>query len=268
MADFVRIEDPTPDVADGVDGADNVVILRLERPKVNALNAQVSHELLEAVTDIEGRDDVRGVVVWGGPRIFAAGADIGEFPVGDPEREVDVDDLNNALVKLEGLPQITVSAVNGVALGGGCELSLATDFRVCGESAKFGLPEILLGILPGGGGTQRMTQTIGMTRAKDLIYTGRTVDASEALDIGLVSEVYPDDDVLARAVRFAARFATGPASLAYAKRAIQQGSALSIEEGLEVEGREFKKVFHTEDAASGIASFLEHGPGKATFTGR
>jgi enoyl-CoA hydratase len=268
MAEFIRIETPSPDIVEGIDGADKVAIIRLERPKVNALNTQLCQELLDAATEIAGRSDIRGVVLWGGPKIFAAGADIADFPIGEPDREVDVDTLNNALVAIESLPQISVSAVNGVALGGGCELTLTTDFRVCGQSAAFGLPEILLGIFPGGGGTKRLTQLVGMTRAKDLIYTGRNVDAAEAEAIGLVSAVHPDDEVLAQAVAFVARFANGPAGLAYAKRAIQDGYNLSIDEALEIEAREFKAVFHTEDAATGIRSFLDHGPGKATFNGK
>lgn len=261
MGEFVNIE--TTEHA-------NVAVIRLDRPKVNALNAQVGREMLEAATELEGRDDIRAVVVWGGPKFFAAGADIGEFPVNDGHRDPSpmVDALNDANFKLENLPQITISAVNGFALGGGCELSMATDFRVCGEGAKFGQPEILLGIIPGAGGTQRLTRLVGITLAKELGYTGRMVDAAEALDIGLVSAVHPDDDVLPKAIELAAQYANGPAAMSNVKRSIMDGLHTTIEEAIAIEKREFVAAFQTDDAVIGIQSFLEHGPGKAEFTGK
>lgn len=261
MAEFVRI-DESPN--------DKVAILRLERPKVNALNGQVSRELLEAATELDGRDDIRGVVLWGGPKIFAAGADIGAFPVNEGHRDPtpDVDILNEAIFKIENLSQITVAAVNGVALGGGCELSMSTDFRICGESAAFGQPEILLGIIPGGGGTQRLTRLVGVTKSKEISYTGRMVPAAEALDIGLVSAVHPDEEVLDQAVAMAAGYADGPAALANVKKAIMDGLHLPLDEAVAVERREFVNAFQTDDAVIGIQSFLENGPGKASFTGK
>ncbi len=261
MAEFVRIEEsPT----------DGVVILRLERPKVNALNQQVSQELLDAATELEDRADVRGVVVWGGPRIFAAGADIGSFPIEDGHRDPTgwTDVLNEALFKIENLPHITVSAVNGVALGGGCELSMTTDFRVCGQSAAFGQPEILLGIIPGGGGTQRLTRLVGITKAKDICYSGRMVPADEALAIGLVSAIHPDDEVLDRAVELIGAYAAGPAALVNVKRSIMDGLHVPLDEAVAIERREFIASFQTDDAVIGITSFLQDGPGKASFTGR
>lgn len=261
MAEFVRIE---PSSTDGV------AIVRLERPKVNALNQQVSEELLEVATELEGREDIGGVVLWGGPKIFAAGADIGAFPIGDGYRDPTpmVDVLNEALFKIENLSQITVSAVNGVALGGGCELSMTTDFRVCGTSAAFGQPEILLGIIPGGGGTQRLTRLVGVTKSKDISYSGRMVSAEEALDIGLVSAVHPDEEVLDKAVEMVAAYANGPAALSNVKRSIMDGLHVSLQEAVAIERREFVAAFQTDDAVTGIKSFLEHGPGKATFTGK
>ena len=261
MSEFVRIDDSSNE---------KVAILRLERPKVNALNPQVGQELLAAATELADRDDLRGVVVWGGPRIFAAGADIGDFPVNDGHRDPSsmTVDLNRALFAIENLPQITVSAVNGFALGGGCELAMATDFRVCGTSAVFGQPEILLGIIPGGGGTQRLPRLVGVTRAKELIYSGRNVKADEALEIGLVSAVHPDDEVLDRAVELVGAYADGPAALRQAKRSIMDGLHVSLDEAVAVEAREFVAAFQTEDAVTGITSFLEHGPGKASFSGK
>jgi enoyl-CoA hydratase len=248
---------------------DGVGVLRLERPKVNALNTQVGAELLEMATEVAGRDDLRALVLWGGPQIFAAGADIAEFPVGEGHRDpsANVDGLNQALFAIERLPQITVSAVNGVALGGGCELSMATDFRICGQRARFGQPEILLGIIPGAGGTQRLTRLVGVTKAKDIIYSGRMVSAEEALAIGLVSAVHPDDEVLDRAIDLVTPYASGPAALVHAKRAILDGLHLPLDEAVAVEKREFVASFQTDDAVTGIHSFLENGPGKADFTG-
>ena len=260
MAEFVSIQDS---------GTEGVAIIRLDRPKVNALNKQVGEELLEAATELASRDDVRGVVLTGGDRIFAAGADIGEFPIeGDVRDPSDgVDPLNNAIFAIENLPQITVAAVNGFALGGGCELSMSTDFRICGESAKFGQPEILLGIIPGAGGTQRLTRLVGVTKSKELNYSGRMVDAAEALEIGLVSAVHPDDQVLSAAIEMVAAYANGPAALRNCKKAIMDGLHVSLEEAIAIEKREFVAVFQTDDAVTGITSFLENGPGKAEFSG-
>lgn len=261
MGEFVKLE------ASRVEG---IAIIRLDRPKVNALNTQLGRELLEAATEVEGRSDIRAVVVWGGPRFFAAGADISEFPTNDGHRDPSgmVDVLNAANFKLENLPQITCSAVNGFALGGGCELSMSTDFRVCGQSAQFGQPEILLGLIPGAGGTQRLTRLVGVTKAKEINYSGRMVSADEALEIGLVSSVHPDDAVLDAAIDLLTPYATGPAALANAKRAIMDGLHLPLEEAIAVEKREFVASFQTDDAVTGITSFLENGPGKATFAGQ
>ncbi len=260
MGEFVNVEPSSHD---------KVAIIRLDRPKVNALNKQVGAELLEAANEIESRPEIRGVVIWGGPRIFAAGADIAEFPTtGDRDPSANVDGLVAALSKIENLSAISVSAVNGFALGGGCELSMAADFRICGESAKFGQPEILLGIIPGAGGTQRLTRLVGVTKSKELNYSGRMVDAAEALAIGLVSSVHPDEEVLDAAVALAGSYADGPAAIANCKKAIMDGLHVSIEEGMAIEKREFVASFQTDDAVVGINSFLENGPGKAQFTGK
>ncbi len=261
MGEFIRIEESSVEA---------VAILRLDRPKVNALNKQLCQEIIDAADELEARDDVRAVVLWGGPRIFAAGADIAAFPTGEGHRDPSdmVDVLNEGLNRIESLPYITVSAVNGVALGGGCELSMTTDFRICGQSSLFGQPEILLGIIPGGGGTQRMPRLIGLTRAKEICYSGRNVAADEALQIGLVSAIHPDDEVLDQAVAMAARFASGPAALTNIKRAIQDGYNMDMPDAMAVEKREFVGSFQTDDAVTGITSFLENGPGKAGFSGR
>ena len=166
------------------------------------------------------------------------------------------------------IPKPVVAAVTGYALGGGLELALCADFRVCGESAKFGQPEILLGIIPGAGGTQRLPRLIGPARAKDLVYTGRFVDAGEALRIGLVDQVVPDSDVYDAAIRLAAQFRAGPAqALRAAKQAIDTGLGLDLDAGLEVERLHFSALFGTEDQKRGMRSFVENGPGKARFVG-
>jgi enoyl-CoA hydratase len=263
MGEFVNLE---------ATERDGVGVIRINRPKVNAISGQLSLELLDVANELTSRPDIRAVVMWGGPRFFAAGADIGEFPSDGPAEERDptgmTNPLNDALLTLEGLDQITISAVNGFALGGGCELSMSTDFRVCGESAVFGQPEILLGIIPGAGGTQRLTRLVGVTKSKELNYTGRQVKADEALEIGLVSAVHPDDEVFDRALDMAEMYAKGPAALKNAKRSIMGGLNVDIPEAIEVEKEQFKESFKTDDAVIGIKSFLEQGPGKAEFTHR
>ncbi len=261
MGEFVNLEETD---------RDGVGVIRIDRPKVNAISGQLSVELLAVANDLKGRADLRAVVMWGGPRFFAAGADIGEFPSDGPPEERDptgmTNPLNEALLTIEGLDQITISAVNGFALGGGCEVSMSTDFRVCGEGAIFGQPEILLGIIAGAGGTQRLTRLVGVTKSKELNYTGRQVKAEEALAIGLVSAVYPDSEVFDRALDMAEMYAKGPAALKNVKRSIMGGLNVDIPEAIEVEKREFIDSFKTDDAVIGIKSFLEHGPGKADFT--
>jgi enoyl-CoA hydratase len=208
------------------------------------------------------------VVITGGDRVFAAGADIDEF--GGPDEARAIGDLFlRALTAVADIPRATIAAVSGVALGGGCELALACDFRVASDRAHFGQPEILLGLIPGGGGTQRLPRLIGPARAKDLIFTGRQVGADEALAIGLVDEVVAAEQVMARAVERAAALAAGPVvAQGLAKRAIDRGLDITLNGGLDLEQQLFVQAFETEDARTGIESFRTAGPGKATFTGR
>jgi enoyl-CoA hydratase len=259
MGELVRLED---------DSATGVATIRLDRPPMNAISNQVTSELEEIVAELTMRDDLGAVVVWGGPKIFAAGADIKEFPElkDKPEAVAYSRRLQGALLGLENLPQITIAAVNGFALGGGCELSMATDFRVAGERAVFGQPEVLLGILPGAGGTQRLSRLVGITRAKQINYTGRQVTAEEALDIGLVSEVHADDECYTKALEMAETYARGPKALRHIKHAMMKGLAMPLDEAMEVEADAFGDCFETEDRITGIQSFIENGPGKATFS--
>jgi enoyl-CoA hydratase/carnithine racemase len=168
-----------------------------------------------------------------------------------------------------GIPKPVIAAITGYALGGGYELALCADFRVLGASAKIGQPEILLGIIPGAGGTQRLTRLVGPAKAKDLVFTGRHVGADEALELGLADAVVPDDEVYSTAVAMARKFAAGPPlALAAAKRAIDEGLDGSLDAGLDLETRLFTELFGSEDQQTGMQSFLENGPGKAQFSGR
>jgi enoyl-CoA hydratase len=245
---------------------DGVALVRLDRPKANALSRAVLEQIGAVAAELR-QDPPGAVVLWGGRRIFAAGADIAELE-GTGAAAVGAS-FASALAALAGLPRATIAAINGYALGGGLELALACDFRVCAEDSRLGLPEVLLGIVPGGGGTQRLPRLIGSSRAKELIYTGRQVPSDEALAIGLVNRVVAPDDVLAAALEWAAQLARGPV-LAHglAKWAIDTGLEGTLADGLVTEQEAFAAVARTEDAARGIESFSTQGPGKATFIGR
>ena len=246
---------------------DGVALVQLDRPKMNALSTELLAELAEVARQLT-IDPPGAVVVWGGERIFAAGAEISEFGGPDEAREIG-GRFREALDRLAAIPRATVAAVNGYALGGGCELALACDFRIVADDAKLGQPEILLGIIPGGGGTQRLARLVGPSRAKDMILTGRQVGAEEALAWGLADKVVPKADLITTALEFAASLARGPVlAQAACKRAIDEGLDGSLEDGLSLEQELFADVFSTEDATTGVKSFLEQGPGKATFSGR
>jgi enoyl-CoA hydratase/carnithine racemase len=258
MGEFVRLE-----VADGIG------TIRLDRPKVNALNDQVTAEVAEAAR-AAAADEVRAVIIYGGERVFAGGADIGVMAeAGYAEMALRSKRLQGAMDLIAGLGKPVVAAITGYALGGGLELALAADFRVAGESARLGQPEILLGIIPGAGGTQRLPRLVGPAKAKDLVFTGRMVKAAEALEIGLVDRVVPDESVYAAALEMVRRYAAGPAlALRAAKQAIDYGLGVDLATGLEIERVQFAALFGTEDQRAGMRSFLENGPGQATFTGR
>lgn len=246
---------------------DGVALVRLQNGKVNSLSSAVLREL-RTIADALTVDPPGAVVIAGNDRIFAAGADISEF-AGPKEAGVIGGLFLEALNAVAAIPRVVIAAVAGPALGGGCELALACDLRIGSTNAKFGQPEILLGIIPGGGGTQRLARLIGPSRAKDLILSGRQVRAEEALRIGLVDEVVDAAEVETRALELARQFAAGPVlAHAIAKRIIDAGLEGSLSDGLELEQAGFVEVFGTEDARIGVSSFLESGPGKAQFTGR
>jgi enoyl-CoA hydratase len=246
--------------------ADGVAVVRLDNGKVNALSTELLRQLQSAARALH--DDPPGaVVVTGSARMFAAGADISEFG-GPAEARTVGGAFVDALDELATIPRATIAAVNGFALGGGCELALACDLRVAAASARFGQPEILLGIIPGGGGTQRLSRLVGPARAKDLIFSGRQVAADEALRIGLVDRV-AEGDALDEALAWAAELARGAVvAQGLAKRAIDRGLDITLDGGIDLEQQLFAEVFGTDDARIGVASFQEQGPGKATFTGR
>ena len=260
MGELVQVET-------GGESPAGVATIRLTRPPMNAINTQLQEELRDAARAIGADVSIRAVVLYGGEKVFAAGADVKEF-AGQSHADMmrDASRLSSAFDAIARIPKPVIAAVTGYALGGGCELALTADFRVSADNTKWGQPEILLGIIPGAGGTQRLPRLIGPAKAKDLIYTGRFVDAAEALEIGLVDVVVPAAEVYPTALAMAAKFATGPAlALAAAKAAIDEGLDGSLESGLRRESHLFASLFATEDRTIGMTSFIENGAGKAVF---
>jgi enoyl-CoA hydratase len=247
--------------------ADGVAVITLDHPKVNALSSQLLVQL-RGVAESLHRDAPGAVVVTGGDRIFAAGAEITEF--GGPVEAAHIGgQFVEALDAVAAIPCMVIAAVSGYALGGGCELALACDVRFASTRAKFGQPEVLLGIIPGGGGTQRLARLIGPSKAKDMILTGRQVGAEEALAIGLVDRLVDPGELLDVALRYATELAAGAVlAQALAKQAIDRGLETDLGTGMQIEQDAFVEVFRTEDSQIGTKSFLENGPGKANFTGR
>ncbi|MBA3551425.1 MAG: enoyl-CoA hydratase/isomerase family protein [Actinobacteria bacterium] len=259
MGQLVRLE-----VEDGVG------TIRLDRPPMNAIDEDLTRELGEVALEASSREDVRAVVLWGGEKVFAAGADVKMMaPMSPWEVKPMITRLQDVFSIVEAIPKVTIAAVTGYALGGGCELAMCADFRYAAEDSRFGQPEILLGIIPGAGGTQRLPRLVGPARAKDMIYTGRFVSAEEAMQMGLVDRVLATDEVYAQAVEAARRFAGGPtAALRAAKIAVDSGARGDVRSGLVLEREVFADLFSTDDQKEGMRSFLERGPGKATFSGR
>ena len=259
MGEFARLE-----VEDGVG------TIRIDRPKMNALDVQTQEEIRAAAAEATDRDDVKAVVVYGGERVFAAGADIKEMAaMSHTDMIKRSGGLQSAFTAVARIPKPVVAAVTGYALGGGCELALCADLRIAADDATLGQPEILLGIIPGAGGTQRLPRLVGPSRAKEMVYSGRFYGAAECQAMGLVDEVHPAAEVYQRACAAAAGYARGPGlALRAAKQVIDAGLEVGLDAGLLLERQAFASLFATEDAAEGMASFVANGPGKATFRNR
>jgi enoyl-CoA hydratase/carnithine racemase len=257
VADFVRVE-----IREGIG------TILLDRPPMNALNTQVQEELRAAAHAATADDGVRAVVVYGSAKVFAAGADIKEMAdMSYVDMAARATELSAAFDAIARIPKPVVAAVTGYALGGGCELALACDWRVLAEDAKLGQPEIRLGVIPGAGGTQRLARLVGPARAKDIVLSGRMVDAQEAVRIGLADRVAPAAQVYEEASAMVRPFVTGPAqALRAAKLAIDGGLEMDLASGLRWESQLFAALFATDDRREGMAAFVD----KRTpdFTGR
>ncbi len=254
-----------------VEVKDGVATVTLNRPPLNPLNSELFMQIGDCAEKLTDDDEVRAVVITGGEKNFAAGADIKQMVEANAvEINKFIRVAQEAFTKVENIPKPVIAAINGYALGGGCELALCCDFRFAHENAQIGQPEILLGIIPGAGGTQRLPRLIGPAKAKEMIYTGRFYSAQECYEMGLVQKVVTgDDSVIEYAFKVASKYAQGPAvALAMAKKAINKGMECSIEEGLLIEAQAFSICFASEDQKIGMRTFLEQGPGKAKFVGR
>jgi enoyl-CoA hydratase/carnithine racemase len=247
-----------------------IATIRLQRPPVNALNFEIQDGLHAAALEASTRRDVSAVIVYGGEKVFAAGADVKEMQTMSYTDMLDRSvALQAAFIAVAHIPKPTVAAITGYALGAGCELTLACDFRVAADNAQIGQPEVALGVIPGAGGTQRLSRLIGPARAKDMIFTGRAVSAQEALLIGLVDEVVVPEEVYVAARRRVERYVGGPAyAIRAAKEAIDRGLEVDLETGLEIERMQFVGVFATRDRDLGMAAFVEHKKGRVQFEGR
>ncbi len=258
MTELVHLEERT----------DGVAVITLDNPPVNALSRALLAELATVARALANNAAVRAVVVTGAGKVFAAGADITEF--GGPDEARDIGEhFRAAFDAVAAIPRPVIAAIHGVALGGGFELAMACDLRVAADSARIGQPEILLGVIPGAGATQRLARLVGPARAKHLIWSGRQVKADEALALGLVDEVFPAAALHDGALGLASSLAAGPTmAIALAKRVIDAGLDAPLERGLDLEVEAFVEVFATDDAKIGVRSFLDDGPGKAQFSGR
>jgi enoyl-CoA hydratase len=249
------------------DGA--VALLTLSRPeKLNALDPAIIAALDARIDELLRAGDVRCAILTGAGKAFVAGADIAAMAKLTPVEALRFASAGHALgAKLEALPFPIIAAVNGFALGGGCELALACDFIVASEKAKLGQPEVNLGVIPGFGGTQRLARRVGVGRARELVYTGAMITAAEAQAMGLVNRVVPADDLIKVVKEIAATIATkGPLAIAAAKRVTLRGEDTDLATACELEALAFSGLFGSDDQREGMAAFLEKRP--ATFTGR
>jgi enoyl-CoA hydratase/carnithine racemase len=259
MGDFVSVE-----------AEEGIATIRLDRPPMNALSSQVVSGIAAAAAQVSADAGIGSVILYGGEKVFAAGADVKEMAAADHVQIAEFGQrIQEAFTAVARIPKPVIAAITGYALGGGLELALCADFRVAGEDARLGQPEILLGVIPGAGGTQRLPRLVGPARAKDIIYSGRFVDAAEALRIGLVDRIAPGAEVYQVARQLAARYVGGPAlALRAAKQTIDTGLEVDLDTALGIERLQFAALFATEDQRTGMRSFIDNGPGKAKFAGR
>ncbi len=245
----------------------HVGVITLDIPKLNILSLEVQDQLKRVSEESTIRDDIRSVIITGGPKMFSVGADVKEMRGKGYQAILDESRAGpTAWDAVARIPKPTVAAIAGFALGGGCELAMCCDFRIAEESAKLGQPEILLGLIPGAGGTQRLARLVGVSVAKELVFTGRIIKADEALAIGLVNRVVPDQEAFPAALEFAAALARGPRyALRAAKEAIDRGIDVDLDTALEMERLQASALMSTRDPVIGIDSFVENGPGKANF---
>lgn len=245
---------------------DGVELIRFNRPRMNALSAEMLAELADVAEALAKDPDLKAVVVTGNERVFAAGAEISQLL--EPASPL-ITNFRRAFDGLAAIPRPVIAAVSGFALGGGLEAALACDLRLASDKARLGVPEIDLGVFPGAGGTQRLARVVGPSRAKEMIWTGRHVRADEALAMGLVDRVVPVEGYLDAALEWASGFARGPVlAMGLSKRAVDGGLDRSLADGLDLEYEAFTEVLRTGDARTGIQSFFDNGPGQATFAGR
>ena len=248
---------------------EGIATVTLNRPDVlNALNSQVFNELADAAENLGADDSVRVVIITGGDKVFAAGADIKAMA---SLSAVDITTSGRPSMRtfhlLENIHKPVIAAIAGYALGGGCELTLVADVRIAADNAQFGLPEIKLGILPGGGGTQRLPRLIGAGKAKELIFSGDFINAEEALRVGLVNKVVPADQLMTEAKKMAKKFAArGAVAISLAKSCVNEGLRMDLKMGLQYEHKCFALLFATEDQKEGMNAFVEKR--KPNFKGR
>jgi enoyl-CoA hydratase len=247
---------------------DSTFIVTLNRPeKLNALSPELSGEVVRAIDSIRADESVRAVIVTGGTKVFAAGADLSKMQTASPVEIYNRNFGNDMWTAIAQLPKPTIAAVAGYAFGGGCELALACDIRIAAENAKFGQPEIKVGLFPGAGGTQRLARIVGLGRAKEMCFLGDPVDAQEAYRIGLANRVVPVDSLLDEAKAYAKKLAAMPPfTLQLTKTVMDNGYDLSLEAALRMERLGFVALFGTQDQREGVTAFLEKR--KPNFTGQ
>lgn len=255
MTDEEPIGEHVRIVAEG----DGVATLRVDRPPVNALTVEVWEALGQAARRLAADDGVGAVVLWGGPKVFAPGADVKELASrSHTEMQGIAPRIQEAFRALAQLPQVTIAAINGYALGGGCELAMMCDFILAADTAKFGQPEIKIGAIPGAGGTQRLTRFVGKSKAMEMCLTGRMMDADEAERSGLVSRVVPADQLLDEAMKTAGKIAgLSRITVPMCKESVNRAYETTLSEGVRFERRVFHSVFSTEDQKEGMAAFVE-----------